>query len=411
MVNHKKVTIWPDPKENIKRALIEKIFEKWEKQGKGKGKNKGKDIYVSEFSRFGKSGAKLLLVYFFTKEPRGSPFLIKISINSKHNLSAQRAYDAAKSMYLEHGIRDCQPPLDDIVRYKGWGAVLYPNLGTDVADNAANNPLTFRQIMYYPYDKFFDEKSSSNVPQKLSKKEMQECLSTVFDKLGKAHTNKTKCKKINVKRHYKEYFKVDKATKRIRMVLGQNYKKTKIAIGKKRISNPLIVHKQLPESTYVQIGNIHGDLHPDNIVLDKKLYPHLIDFSTKKPLDILIDFVFLENSIRFWYFPHVANLEEQAAIDKWLLKKTGWRDIKKLKHLNDTAKKLYTRLAWMIEAIRKKAHQVIKKAGGKFNMQNYLLTQFIVLYYLMKYDSYDSYITTQALGLIGNKLKKKPQHK
>ncbi len=37
-------------------------------------------------------------------------------------------------------------------------------------------------------------------------------------------------------------------------------------------------------------------------------------------------------------------------------------------------------------------------------MTNYLIAQFVILYGLLRYDTYDPFVSTRALGLIGKRV-------
>ena len=55
--------------------------------------------------------------------------------------------------------------------------------------------------------------------------------------------------------------------------------------------------------------------------------------------------------------------------------------------------KAYLRLADVVQAIRIRARELLQH---RFNMENYLLAQFIVLYGLMKYPNYNPYAGSRS---------------
>ena len=65
--------------------------------------------------------------------------------------------------------------------------------------------------------------------------------------------------------------------------------------------NPIHVYEKLSEVVYnVQIGAVHGDLHPKNILLDSFKRPQIIDFGwSEDKAHILVDFALMEANLRF----------------------------------------------------------------------------------------------------------------
>jgi len=386
------VNILTDFPDEIEESIIRQICAQREQ-------STGLEIsaaYVSRFQRFGKSGARLLLL-FFSSKPEGLPFLVKICQNEGKKLDAKKELDAVLSM--ANLVGDCDLPEKDLFEHKGWGGILYAHRGAVQPGEAAKNPVTFRQIMYYPHSS--KESMPSGFPRSFSKKVLEKCLTEVFEKLQEAHSRLTP-KNVDVPRHYGNYLGGNAATKRIARILGSAHSKESLRFAGKKIMNPILLRQKLPQRRDIQQGRIHGDLHPDNIVLSRALTPCLIDFAwAKRHRDVFIDFVLLESSIRFWHFPHSANLSEQALVDELLLHEDGAAHVVDREFSDRLTTNLYHRLATMVGVIRSRAKQAL---SGRFSMEEYLLTQFIVLYGLMEYESYVPSITTRALGLIGKRL-------
>ena len=89
-------------------------------------------------------------------------------------------------------------------------------------------------------------------------------------------------------------------------------------------------------------------------------------------------------------------------MDRNLLQENGWRPLAAKSYSTDEATQFYRRLALMVGKIRQIARG---RLGDSFSMSRYLLSQFIVLYGLMRFDNYPGYVTTRALGMIAKELK------
>lgn len=378
-------TDFPDPTDT---ALIQQICEAHEKE----------DVHVSSFKRFGKSGAHLLLT-FFNEKPLGPPFLIKICKRS----AAIREHEATKRLFGVIG--DCEvmggPVFTADKSADKWGAFLLSHKGSAAADYAARFPLSFRDVMYHR-GRYRDSKERAEIPS-INLTVIERTLTTALSLLTAAHSRSTK-EKHNLREIYFPYFRKHASKRRIRQVLRDKANVPSFQFMGKQIENPLLFLEELPQTFKLCIGPVHGDLHPDNIILDSSLNPRLIDFAWGgHNRDILVDYVLLECSIRFWHFPGCANLTLQGNIDEMLLAKDGYADIHSVDFHEYDNKHAFLRLAKMIKIIRMHAESVL---GDSFSMRNYLLAQFIVLYGLAKFDDYDPYVTTRALGMIARRLKK-----
>lgn len=351
---------------------------------------KAEIIYICPFRRFGFSGSTLLQAYFAAAKS-GVPYLIKISpfktaeeefaaIESMRDLVADCRLEDHKLFYWPDGPR----------RHRKWGALLYTNKATG-GPTDADNPLALRDVLYGS--------------TKVSITQLKRMVTQALQKLDNAHTANEPVS-MYISDHYAKYFRGDVSEDRIAAVLGKSRQEPTIRFLTNSICNPILFRKSLErKSTTVNVGRVHGDLHPDNIIIDKTRAPHLIDFAwARESRDILIDFVLLENSVRFMAFPGYANLHEQFRVDMALLKEEGWREVAQMSFGTETIQKAYARLAGVVQVIRARARSVLKK---RFSMEDYLLTQFIVLYGLMKYPNYNPYAATGALGLICKQLRNK----
>jgi hypothetical protein len=340
-------------------------------------RRQSRNVYVTNFPRFGFSGAQLLLLYF-KKKPRGLPFLLKIGQLKK----VEDEHAATK--FLESDLEDANFAEDCVFRATdsngSWGALLYRFRGTR----------TFRELMY-------DSGISTGTLRSMVKE--------VFQRLKSVHEDPI-LRRVVLKSHFKRYFRKHKARGRIRPVLGRSAKSVRPEFLGARIYNPLRFLSSLPRYATLNLTLVHGDLHPDNIVIDRNGVPHLIDFAwAHSNRDVLIDYVLLENSIRFMAFPAAGaiNLEDQLSVDRLLLEENGFKRINSIEFSGPARREDYARLAAIVGVIRKRGRHLM---GDQFSMRSYLLTQFIVLYGLLRYDNYEPYAATRALGLIAARLNK-----
>ncbi len=347
-------------------------------------------MYVSSFRRFGLSGARLLLIYF-SSEPRGVPFLLKVAALKK----VREEYAATKE--LNPYVQEATLAADRIfiaedTSGKKLGALLYHHRGAD-SPQGAGDPKALRELIY-------DSKTRIT--------ELRAILNEVFEKLNNAHSQLS-AQRVLLGTHFKRYLRNHHAPRRgarfrIRHVLAPNGGREEMTFLGARICNPLKYISVLTEHAHVFVAPVHGDLHPDNVVIDRTRVPHLIDFAWGRGRrDVLVDFALLENSIRFMAFPRPMNLADQLRVDRALLYEKGSDRIQDLELCAEEHREDYDRLACAVGIIRGRARTLL---GTRFSMRRYLLTQFILLYGLLRYDDYEPYASTRALGLIAARLKK-----
>lgn len=347
-----------------------------------------KHVLVSEFQRFGFSNSKLFLVFFSDKpfdlkEPKGMPFLIKKSPIA----DAKNEFKALGIM--KDYVRDANTPLESIVEFGDWGAILYNHLGSNVY-KGSEAPTTLKDMLFCQEDEF-------------PVTELKECCDTVFELMINAHV-KIEKKIIDPKNNLEYYYRDNRSNPIIKLALDKNSTKKEFVFVDEQIYNPLIYLDEIPDKVDSHTSFVHGDLHPDNVVLNKRNEVHLIDFSwsSEDKIDVLVDFVLLENSIRFWHFPRSSNLDEQLKVDRLLLLKDGYSEIEKLEFSCLESKRCFARMSSAIGSIRNCAENLL---GKEFDFDHYLLVQFIVLYGLMSYDTYDRCSGIRALGMIAKELK------
>ncbi len=349
-------------------------------------------VCLRRFQRFGFSGARLLLVYF-ARKPEGIPYLLKIAdldkVKEEHK-GIRSMTNFVKDARVEHD-RVFEAALSDGTSPKRkWGGLLYTHQGTDQPANAAS-PVALRQILFVGEDKCPTD-------------HLVKIVEKVFDRLQSAHQKTHVLHSTSAKRHFERYLRGNRSAPRIECLLGPDSKKDKITFLSAPIHNPLRLIGSLSAHTKMISGRVHGDLHADNIVMDQDDIPHLIDFAwSSEPRDVLVDFALLETSIRFMAFPRPMNLDSQLVVDNILLRERGWEDILDSKFRTACAVNAYRRLARVVGVIRSRARRVI---GTRFSMQRYLVAQFFLLYGLLAYESYESYVGTRALGMIAREIER-----
>ena len=369
----KRIVVRSDFPDTIQEKIIQQICKE----------RKRLNSFVSPFKRFGYSGANLLLI-FFNKKAVGLPYILKIA----QKCDIEKEYAAIEIM--RDFVTDCKLEIDKRFFQNDRGGLLFPHRGTD-KPRKADEVMTLSDVL-------FSNKEGYTIGR------LKSIINEVYEKLMNAHTGHEPGI-VNVFQHFKKYFRGHKSKKRIQSVLGTHSNEDYFEFLGASIYNPLKLIKEIPSRIIVYKGHIHGDLHPGNVVLGRTKVPNLIDFAWAEPCkDILIDYVLLENSIRFMHFPQIANLDEQLFVDRCLLEEDGYNQILAKDFSNTNIQHLYHRLAQMLKIIRDRAR---KQLGGNFTIERYLFAQFIILYGLLRFETYNQYITTRALGMISERLKDK----
>ncbi len=341
-------------------------------------KSKGQSgIRVSEFPRYGLSGARLYRA-FFTQEG-GVPFVIKIHKWKEIEKEAKNA-EKVLGRFADQG------PIGEPFPVGKIGVLAYQQVTA-----RDGNTLELTQLV---------RKSTPPMTR------IRKCLEELFGKTClPAHKGARTKEKVLVQKAYIGCGTNSKAAPRIEVGLGANVEKRRIAFPgvDTPLPNPLIVMNGgfdvLPEA---KIGPVHGDLHASNVVMDHKNSPHLIDFRwSASERHVLIDYVLMENSLRFMLFPRHLPDSDQLRFDLLLLDEDGASRASKIKCRSKETTLRFQKLAAMVAIIRKYAANYFCRG-----FDDYLAAQFLVLFSLLAYDTYNFHTSLRALALIAERLEK-----
>jgi Ternary complex associated domain 9 len=219
----------------------------------------------------------------------------------------------------------------------------------------------------------------------------------------------------------KKYLREEKSTDRIWSALGRQagarkgrWKKFVKHAGKKMVNPLWALNKTGKKPQKVAFGPVHGDLHGRNVIFDRDGKSHIIDFAwAERQGHVLVDFVLLENTLRFFLMPKCIHRNDRHVIDEALLNEKGWRTLLSGKNWQSSSREVdfIKRTGIVIKAIRQQARRVLapkaKEAHCKYNFHEYLVSQFFLLYGVMQYSECDFTNALSVLCMIATKLKSK----
>jgi len=362
-----------------------------------------KEVYISSFARYGFSGAKQLLAYRAKKKrPVDAPYIIKVAKLENIQKEYRATIDVKpnfRDSNMLHGKIFSSRDRDSGVT---WGALVFAHAGNSIN---WKEPMTLKSVIYGTPPWIPRHYGKGALPSDevtvLTDAKLEKCFRSVFNKLDVPHKGH-RWEKRSIVSLYKKYFRGRVGEKRLKIILGKNSDRMRFVFGEAEIHNPIKYFQRIVDSVNTPTGIVHGDLHTDNVVLDGHYDPTLIDFAWGHiNRDILVDYVLMENTIRFNNFPRSIVLEEQRFVDEALLDYDGTSKVLSKSFNDRRIGQCYHRMAKAIKIIRGKAKDII---GSKLTGERYLLTQFLVLYGLIRYPDYDQIVATRALGLIAKRL-------
>lgn len=329
------------------------------------------NIHVAPFKRYGFSGSNLYLIYFSKENRDGLPYLLKTFTDGDKAKKESEAMKLFKDKYR-------WAKGEEYSNSKLHGILLEAH-SPDASSEHANDPMTFKKIMY-----------------EWKNEEICELLKKMFDEFGQVYKNTT-TESCNILHSYSKYLRNDETKNIIGKLTKDNINNEKIKFFGKEIMNPVYVKKHLIKETPITKSLIHGDLHTDNIVIDHQKCPRIVDFAWACKNDIYIDFSLFEMSVRYWQPSFFMSSEAKDNLEKVLLNENF--DINNI----DTKNKDIRKMMLIVSEIRKWCRQII---GSNYDFKHHLLSQFIVLYGLQKYtDSYNPYVVIPFLAKLGKKIK------
>lgn len=330
-------------------------------------------IHVRPLGRFGYSGARLFEARF-DKEGHGSPWVVKLD---REDVIA-REDDAMKTAraYYHEATASRHLPREP----NGFAGLLYKLI------RAEDGRVTELRDLYV---------TGRNADR------VCDVLDSLYAYCRVGHGLAPKPDTVQLAEEYKWYMH-DKRPDRILEVWPAGMSRVEL-LGK--------VHRH-PHATLEIVENlafqaprgfVHGDLHPNNVVLSGGGRPNLIDFAWAHNGDILTDFVLMENSLRFALFPSHVDWAQHSWVNQVLTSEDGPLAIQE-KYTVDESLPLrdhYLQMARAVEVIRRHARAC---SGDSFDYRHYLASQFIVLYGCTKLDVYPFLLSVDALLGIGAKI-------
>lgn len=350
--------------------------------------NERKIVWLKPLERFGYSGSKLYLIFFGGKE-NGRPYVIKI--NDKDKIKREVSASRTVRHYFENA---SDLPNSNIYNGK-LGTFMYPHMGGNKLKDIEMSK-TLDEVLF---DVEYDIQDVLKI--------INNCYDINFELARDAYSEK----EFDLFDEYDRYLRQEKESDDVvSSILGNRIgsKELKIKFLNTVITDPLLlIHDERFRrlKMFDTIGPVHGDLHASNVVLTAmKFEPKLIDFAWAQPTSsIFKDFVLFECSVRFMLFPKLLGPKIQANLDKALLKS----DYNKAKEVINSIsnKNTYELLIRLIEIV-KCLRDIAAKSSKNFNLNNYLTCQFMVLYGLLKYPTYNTYASLAYLGLLGTYINK-----
>ncbi|WP_218719341.1 hypothetical protein [Nocardia sp. MH4] len=173
--------------------------------------------------------------------------------------------------------------------------------------------------------------------------------------------------------------------------------------------NPLGPHQRKLQRRRVgkfRASFIHGDLHPSNIVLSDLLGLDLIDFAwAHTEGHLFLDYVMLESSMRFKAFPRDINPHCLLEVDREL-NRTLLGDAYEIasQFRGDFARRRLTVMAKSVMTVRERLASVLGNQGAKFSQgeidTEYQRVMYLVLAGQEKFQSFPLLRTTLNLHLL-----------
>jgi serine/threonine protein kinase len=323
-------------------------------------------IHVKPLGRYGYTAARLFLVRF-DRDGVGAPYVIKIDKADAIRREAE-AMTLARSYFHDAIFYDYYPDVPN-----GKAALLYRLFGqTDTLVTELRD--------------IYTEGGRSA--------EVCDTLKVVYDYCRVAHRSRLVSQPWGDT--YKWYLRPNRPD-RIETAFPDSRKYIECS-GRTYRHPTRTLHELAAEIGERSIGFVHGDLHPNNVVLATDNVPAIIDFAwARGDGDVLQDFVLMECSFRFLLFPRHVDWREHHRVAVDFAREDG-PDIVTNRFLLDpnlAHSRRYIEMSEAVAAVRLKASEVL---SDTFHFDDYLKAQYLVLYGLTKLDTYPFWESLDALG-------------
>ncbi len=353
-----------------------------------RAKIRARSVEVKGLGRFGKSGAHLLLC----QPGSGSPLVIKI-----HNkLKIRTEYDAMQKV-RDYFARDI-PLLVKPPYRSGEGGLVYWHQGA-VSPEQIKDAQQLDDMVY---------KCKSGKREFVENDEaILGIFSDIWKRCATARGKKNlRSQDVKLEEEYIHYMRLPRAQEVLSSILNADGHTENNDLFGFPMCNPLwLLERPCFKRLYkVNRGPVHGDLHANNVILDAvDNSVHFIDFAwAEKKKHVLVDYVLMENSLRFLLFPHHVNPSTQLEADKLLLGLDGAQDLAEVRWDCQLGNH-YRRLGLILSKIRGEARKYL---GGD-GFVEYLAAQFLILLGQITYSDYNQLMAVRALGLIATELRTK----
>ena len=363
-------------------------------------------IYISPFDRVGKSGARLFRAYFC---PERDCFPHIVKIDSAEKIKAEYSSFCKVSDYLQpHLIGSPQLPIyeEDVDDPLG---VLYFQIVSDSSFDLGRTS-QFSDIVFDVSIDPDDEQEKVRQLRGIVETIYGNCLARMAD------ASTAEPEMVSLAEEYSWHIdavrSLNPESKYKEIIGSSQFGSESVELAGANFFNPTILFKNIVDGEGAW-GNavprnrrhVHGDLHCNNIVLNKEMQPVLIDFAwAQTNTDILKDFVLLENSLRVVMFPAHVNLSRHLEIDKMLIEEDGPQKVRSFLTGDEPLYRYYIRLLEVLSIIREYARRY---AGAGYDWAHYLQSQFITMYRQLSYDTPNSIVGFRTLGLIADAVRER----
>jgi hypothetical protein len=334
-------------------------------------------VTVKPFRRFGFSGAKL----FVLRTSDSRPFVLKIDRKTK----VKREYEANTRAFRKLQVERPDHVQVDEADCAGLLAALIPKDHRDLAEGA----MTLREWMFRP--------GNDSTVNRLLRQAYRP-----LDVRYRIEDERIRTWSEEYQRYWSRGQGARHARERI-LDLMDGKPLSQVSYGGRKFRSPLrsfALLKNKPNN--FRIGPVHGDLHPDNVLVDRFKQTHLIDFSWFDETGHWAkDYVLMELSIRFRLFPLIASSADIFALDTLLTTTPqGVQRICTSKRWHERARPVFARLGAAIEGLRQSAAERTSLTPDQW-FGEYTKAMFFVLFGLMAYDDYCNHRVLGALSMLG----------